>query len=179
MGFFSSKDKVDVIFCGLDNSGKSTIINYLKPTKLRSDNISATVGYQVEEFEKGQVSFKVYDMGGAKKFRSLWEVYYKDIQGVVFVIDGSDKVRMCLVKDELRMIAENGQMKGIPILFFANKMDIPGARTPQEIVEELELSEMINDRPFNIFASDARRGFGVDEGMDWLKNTVLARKRPQ
>lgn len=168
MGLFESKQQLDIVCCGLDNSGKSTIINQLKPTKLRSDNLSATVGYQVEEFEKGKVKFKVFDMGGAKKFRGLWELHYKDVQGLIFVIDSSDAIRLVLVKDEIRMICENPDLKRIPILFYANKADIPGAKTHHELTEELALAEMMGDRPFNMFPSDARRGTGVEEGINWL-----------
>lgn len=173
MGLFESKQQMDIMTCGLDNSGKTTIINQLKPTKLRTENISATVGYQVEEFAKGKVNFKVFDMGGAKKFRTLWEAYFKDVQGVIFVIDAADKARLCVVKDEIRMLVEHNDLRGVPILFFANKMDIAGARTPAELVEELELTELVQDRPFNIFASDARRGVGIEEGIQWFTRVVL------
>lgn len=172
MGIFESKKKLDIICCGLDNSGKSTIVNHLKPTEQRVENIAGTVGYQVEEFSKGKVNFKVFDMGGAKKFRQLWEMYYKDVQAVIFVIDSNDKVRMCLAKEEIRLIVEHKDLARAPILFFANKMDIPGARTPQELVEELELTELIADRPYNIFASDARRGIGIEEGIQWLTRVL-------
>jgi len=172
MGLFESKQKLTIVTCGLDNSGKSTIINGLKPTEMRSDAISATVGYQVEEFEKGKVQFKVFDMGGAKKFRSLWELYYKDVQGIIFVIDSADKVRLCLVRDEIQILLEHPDARKVPILFFANKADVAGAKTPQELVEELALNELIVDRSYNIFASDARRGIGIEEGLNWLTSKL-------
>lgn len=177
MGIFSSKQELSIITCGLDNSGKSTIINQLKPVKLRTDNIAATIGYNVEKFQKGNANFKVFDMAGAKKYRSMWEAYYEDVHAVIFVIDSSDKVRMCVVKDEVKHLSDHKDLKKCPILFYANKMDIPGSRTPHELVEELELTEMLMDRPFNIFASDARRGFGIEEGMNWLTREVLTKKR--
>jgi|EP00672_Neobodo_designis_P027119 ADP-ribosylation factor-like protein 6 len=173
MGIFSSKEKLHIITCGLDNGGKSTIINALKPTQLRNDNISATVGYTVEEFEKGKVSFTVFDMGGAKQFRQSWQGYYKNVQGVIFVIDSTDKLRLVLVREEIRMLIEHDDLRGVPILFFANKADLPGAKTPQELTDELGLSEMIVDRPYNIFASDARRGHGLEEGINWLTNRLV------
>eukprot|EP00992_Anisonema_acinus_P014321 TRINITY_DN9213_c0_g1_i2.p1 TRINITY_DN9213_c0_g1~~TRINITY_DN9213_c0_g1_i2.p1 ORF type:complete len:177 (+),score=51.57 TRINITY_DN9213_c0_g1_i2:31-561(+) len=173
MGIFQSKKKIDLITCGLDNSGKSTIINHLKPTKQKDENVAPTVGYQVESFSKGKVNFKVFDMGGAKKFRNLWEHYYRDVQGVIFVIDTSDQIRICLVKDELSMLVSNKDLKGVAILFFANKMDINGALTPPEVAEKLDLAEVCGDRPFNIVASNALTGQGIEEGMNWLSNTVL------
>lgn len=176
MGIFQSKKRLDIITCGLDNSGKSTIINQLKPTASRSNNIAATVGYNMEQFEKGNVAFTVFDMAGAKKYRSMWEAYYKEVQGVIFVIDSSDAVRFCVAQDEIRALVENPDLANVPILFFANKMDIPGAKTPAELVENLELSELLCDRPFNIFASDARRAVGVEEGLSWLSNAILQHK---
>ena len=177
MGIFQSKKKLDIICCGLDNSGKSTIINQLKPTSQRTDNIAATVGYNVEEFQKGSVNFKVFDMAGAKKFRSMWEAYYKDVQGVIFVVDSADNARMCVVKDEIQLICDHPDLQNVPILFYANKMDIATAKTAAELVDILEMGEMLADRPFNIFASDARRGEGIEEGIDWLSAAVLQHKR--
>jgi ADP-ribosylation factor-like protein 6 len=173
MGIFESKQNLNVVTCGLDNSGKSTIINGLKPTSSRTETISATIGYQVEEFEKERVAFKVFDMGGAKKFRALWEMYFKEANAVIFVIDASDKLRLVLVKDELKMLVQHPDLRKRPILLFANKSDVAGAKTPQELVEELELPEMLCDREYNIFASDARRGVGIEEGLSWLTSRLV------
>jgi ADP-ribosylation factor-like protein 6 len=173
MGNFNTKKKVDLITCGLDNSGKSTIVNYLKPAKERVEETTATIGYQIEHFSKGKVNFKVFDMGGAKKFRELWAHHFRDIQGVVFVIDSADKVRVCLVKNELEIILESKELKNIPILFFANKMDLAGALSPVELDEQLELSTHCAGRAYNIIASNALTGGGIDDGIKWLSDTIL------
>ena len=55
----------------------------------------------------------------------------------------------------------------IPILFFANKMDINEAMEAADVANELEL-ENITDRPWTIQACSALRGDGIDEGMNWL-----------
>jgi len=46
-------------------------------------------------------------MSGAGKYRNLWEHYYKDAQAIIFVIDCSDKLRMCVVKEELQAMLKN------------------------------------------------------------------------
>ena len=63
MGNFGSR-KSSIIIVGLDNSGKSTMINYLKPEKYRSEELAATVGFQVETFSRSKVNFTVWDMSG-------------------------------------------------------------------------------------------------------------------
>lgn len=37
------------------------------------------------------VGFTAFDMSGQGRYRSLWEHYYRDCQGIIFVIDSSDK----------------------------------------------------------------------------------------
>ncbi|KAG5508844.1 hypothetical protein JKF63_05347 [Porcisia hertigi] len=172
-----AKTKLNIIICGLDNSGKTTIINFMKPKDQRSENIAATVGYNVDSIKKGKVSITAFDMGGAQKFRGLWESYYSNIDGVVFVIDSSDTLRMCVVKDELEQMLNHADLKTVkvPFIFFANKMDIAGAKTPMELTQILQLDQIMGDHPMNIFASNARLGEGIHEGMDWLQSVMLRR----
>eukprot|EP01063_Lacrimia_lanifica_P024352 TRINITY_DN32277_c0_g1_i1.p1 TRINITY_DN32277_c0_g1~~TRINITY_DN32277_c0_g1_i1.p1 ORF type:complete len:179 (+),score=68.97 TRINITY_DN32277_c0_g1_i1:147-683(+) len=175
MGIFQSKKKRELICCGLENSGKSTIINKLKPTKTQVDHLAPTVGYSVEQFTKGKVNFTVFDMGGAKNYRGLWAHHYANAQGVIFVIDTSDKIRMVCVKNELEMLLEHKDLAGVPILFFANKIDIAESLTPNDCVERLGLMELCHDRTFQIFPSDARKGIGIQEGIEWLSGKIADR----
>ncbi|KAG5482065.1 hypothetical protein LSCM1_05781 [Leishmania martiniquensis] len=172
-----AKTKLNIIICGLDNSGKTTVINFLKPEEERSENIAATVGYSVDRFRKGKVNITAFDMGGAQKFRGLWESYYSNIDGVVFVIDSSDTLRMCVVKDELEQMLNHADLKtpNVPFIFFANKMDLAEAKTPMELAQTLQLNSLMGDHPMNIFASNALRGEGIQEGMDWLLSVMLRR----
>jgi ADP-ribosylation factor-like protein 6 len=103
-GAKNRKKKVKIVCCGLDNSGKTTIINLLKPKKQQTLDVTPTVGFSVEEFEKDNLSFTVFDMSGQGKFRNLWENFYPEVDGVVFVIDSSDRVRMSIAKSELDLL---------------------------------------------------------------------------
>ncbi|KAK7194965.1 ADP-ribosylation factor-like [Novymonas esmeraldas] len=172
-----AKTKLNIIICGLDNSGKTTIINSMKPEDQRSQNIAATVGYSVDTFKVGKVQFTAFDMGGAQKFRGLWESYYSNIDGVVFVIDSSDALRMCVVKDELESMMQHADLAAtkVPVVFFANKMDVAGAKTPLELTQILQLNSLMGDHPMNIFASNALRGEGIQEGMEWIQSVMLRR----
>jgi ADP-ribosylation factor-like protein 6 len=171
MGAKFSKKKAHLVFCGLDNSGKSTIVNYLKPKRQQQLDIVPTVGFQVEQFTKNNVHFTVFDMSGQGRYRNLWEHYYKDANAIVFVIDTSDKIRMCVVKEELALVLSNPDCKGLPILFFANKMDMTGALSPIECVQMLEL-DRITDRTWHIVPSNAILGDGLDDGISWLTNKL-------
>jgi ADP-ribosylation factor-like protein 6 len=181
MGLFSmlakafgwSKKQVQVIVIGLDNSGKSTILNALKPKSAAKYEMTPTVGYKVEGFEKGNLRFNAFDMSGQGRFRALWEAYYKEVQAVIFVVDSTDKIRMSVAKDELEQLLAHKDIEAsnIPILFFANKMDLPGALPPTDIMSQLNLAS-ITSKPWHISASNALRGEGLDEGMEWLATAI-------
>ena len=64
MGNSFSNPKSKIIIVGLDNSGKSTLINTLKPEELQQHEVTATVGSREETFVKNKINFTVYDMSG-------------------------------------------------------------------------------------------------------------------
>jgi ADP-ribosylation factor-like protein 6 len=89
---FSSKKEIKLIVVGLDNSGKSTMINTMKNKKTFNE-VTPTVGYNIEKFEKANVNFTMFDMSGQNKYRDMWSDYCKNVDGIIFVIDSVDKLR--------------------------------------------------------------------------------------
>uniref|UniRef100_A0A3B4D2Q2 ADP-ribosylation factor-like protein 6 n=1 Tax=Pygocentrus nattereri TaxID=42514 RepID=A0A3B4D2Q2_PYGNA len=179
------KKEVNVLCLGLDNSGKTTIINQLKPTnsclgeknwchllQAQAQDIVPTIGFSIEKFKTSSLSFTVFDMSGQGRYRNLWEHYYKEGQAIIFVIDSSDKLRMVVAKEELDTLLNHPDIKHrrIPILFFANKMDLRDALSSVKVSQLLCL-ENIKDKPWHICASNAVQGEGLQEGVDWLQGT--------
>ncbi|KAJ7402518.1 ADP-ribosylation factor-like protein 6 [Pitangus sulphuratus] len=72
------KKEVHVLCLGLDNSGKTTIINKLKPSNAQTQDIVPTIGFSIEKFKTS-----------------------REGQAIIFVIDSSDKLRMVVAKEEL------------------------------------------------------------------------------
>lgn len=60
------------------------------------------------------------------------------------MLDSTDTIRMCVAKDELEQLVEHKEFatRRVPILFFANKMDLANALTPVECMEQLELDKL-------------------------------------
>mmetsp|Transcript_22913 Transcript_22913/g.23563 ORF Transcript_22913/g.23563 Transcript_22913/m.23563 type:complete len:188 (-) Transcript_22913:32-595(-) len=176
LGFKKREAKILVI--GLDNSGKTTLINHLKPKKASTFEVTPTVGFQVEELRKNNINFTIFDMSGQGRYRTLWEHYYQDAEAIIFVIDSTDRLRMCVAKAELETLLQHNSIRdsSIPIIFFANKMDIPGAMTPEECMEELELHE-IRGKPWHITPSNALNGDGVDTGIEWLCDHFVGNRK--
>jgi signal recognition particle receptor subunit beta len=55
-------------------------------------------------------------------------------QGLVFVIDSSDKDRLEEARTELTRIIQDREMKDALLLVFANKQDVPGGKCPSSAV---------------------------------------------
>lgn len=108
-------------------------------------------------------------MSGHGRYRDLWEHYYKDCNGIIYVIDSSDRLRLVVVKDELDLLLQHHDIlnRKLPILFFANKMDCKDALSSVKIAAALGLDKIM-DKPWHICASNAITGDGLQEGVEWL-----------
>lgn len=73
-----------VIVVGLDNSGKTTIINHLKGQT--NVEVTPTIGYNVEKFTKNNFNFTIFDMSGVDTHRDLWESHYREVDVSIFEI---------------------------------------------------------------------------------------------
>ncbi|CAL4077698.1 unnamed protein product, partial [Meganyctiphanes norvegica] len=133
----------------------------------------ATMATMEEGFRAQNVGFTAFDMSGQGRYRSLWEHYYPECEGIIFVVDSSDKLRLVVAKDELDMLLqhENIRNRRIPMLFFANKMDMRDAVSSVKVSAALGLDQVTN-KPWHITASNAITGEGLHEGVEWLTNQI-------
>ena len=44
---------------------------------------------------------------------------------LIIVVDCADHARMDELKDEIKYLADEDRLKGVPVLLFANKQDLP------------------------------------------------------
>lgn len=85
-----------VIVVGIDGAGKTTIINHLRPgSTMTPGEQPPTIGCNIENLRHGNVGLTVVDMAGGSRYRNMWQNYYKDAEGIIFVIDSADALRMC------------------------------------------------------------------------------------
>ena len=89
-----------------------------------------------------------WDMGGSDKIRSLLRHFYGLIDAIVFVVDGTDRDRLEVARDELhKLLLEVPSFPGkvrklgesVPVLVFVNKQDVEGALTVGEAETALDL----------------------------------------
>lgn len=162
-----------IIMIGLDAAGKTTTLFKLKLGEVVST--IPTIGFNVETLEYKNVKFTVWDVGGQDKIRPLWKHYYANTDGVIFVVDSVDRDRIGQgngsAHSELHKICQEDELRDAIILIFANKQDLPGALTVDEISRELELNK-IRNKEWYVQACSATDGTGLYEGLDWLCNAL-------
>ena len=90
------------------------------------------------------------------------------------MVDSADEMRVQEVKENLQELLAEELLAGVPLLVFANKQDLEMALEAPEVMSSLEL-ENISDRTWNIQACSAVSQQGLNEGMEWLINTINAK----
>jgi ADP-ribosylation factor-like protein 6 len=169
---FGSRE-VNVLVIGLDNSGKSSLLNFLRPPDTQNHYITPTVGFNIEHFSCKKLSFTAFDMSGQSRYRTLWGNYYRATHGIIFVIDSSDKTRLLVAREELQQLLSHPDIfsRNIPILFFANKMDIRDALSDVGVSSALGLDSITN-KSWHICSSNALKGDGIADGIEWLSLAI-------
>ena len=164
-----------ILMLGLDAAGKTTILYKLKLNETVSS--IPTIGFNVETVTPVKnVSFTVWDVGGQDKIRPLWKHYFNNTEGLVYVVDSSDRARVSESKDELMWILESDEMRGVPVVILANKQDLPGALSPSEVAGKLGMHQM-RGRDWYIQGTCATNGDGLFEGMHELAKLVKEFKK--
>ncbi|CAJ1380490.1 unnamed protein product [Effrenium voratum] len=160
-----SKD-MRILMLGLDAAGKTTILYRLKLAEVVMT--VPTVGFNVEVVEYKNIKFTVWDIGGQDKIRALWRYYFQGTDGLIYVVDSSDR-------DRIQKILAEQEMEDAALLVLANKQDLPNAMTAAEVVDKLELQKL-RHRQWFIQSTCAPTGDGLYEGLDWLSRTLASRK---
>merc|ERR1712032_189063 len=134
-----------------------------------------TIGFNVETVEYKNINFTVWDVGGQQKIRKLWRHYYQGTQGLIFVVDSSDRDRIEDAREELSQMLSEDEMRDAILLVFANKQDLPNAMSAAEMTEKLGLHGTRN-RQWFIQSACATTCDGLYEGLDWMSRTLSSRR---
>eukprot|EP01083_Nonionella_stella_P065601 172049_1 len=81
-------------------------------------------------------------------------------------------------QSELHKLLKEPLLEGVPLLVFANKMDLPNALNLDEVTDCLKLNKICQkDRSWHIQSSCAMTGDGLHEGLYWLMETMVNNKK--
>ena len=170
LDFFSrSRNNFKIIILGIQNAGKTTILYRLSIGQLVKT--TPTIGSNVEEISYNNVKLQAWDLGGQESTRSIWDVYFINTDAIIYVIDTHDETYDDS-KTQFYKLLKNEALKNAIILIYANKQDLPGAKSVGEIIQIYEL-DTIKDHIWHIQPCSAQTGEGLITGMKWLSDQLV------
>ncbi|TFK56284.1 GTP-binding protein [Heliocybe sulcata] len=161
-----------ILFLGLDNAGKTTILKKLNGEDIMS--VSPTLGFNIKTFMHGGYTLNIWDVGGQRTLRPYWRNYFEQTDAIVWVVDSTDRSRMRDCRDELHALLLEDRLSGASLLVFANKQDIQGSMSDGEIRAALDL-DSIKSHNWRIWPCSAVTGNNLLTGLDWVVNDVAGR----
>jgi len=170
LDFFRSlfwKQEMELTLVGLQNSGKTTLVNVISTGQFNEDMIP-TVGFNMRKVTKGNVTIKLWDIGGQPRFRSMWERYCRGVNAIVYVVDAADHDKFETTKKELYDLLSKPPLSGIPLLVLGNKNDLPEAVGVEELIERLDLRTLGADREVCCYSISAKNTVNIDITLEWL-----------
>ena len=171
---------LNLLLLGIEESGKSTLLATLGGTN--NPNCKPTLGFRPMSLKYNEdVTIKLNDVGGKERIRGIWENYYHDSHGIIFVLDSSCSNEKFLETIFVAKTALNHNfLKSKPLLIICNKEDMSESRSIAVVREAFNFVEQSDEfhivktsihprRALSVFERDRT----IDEAIEWTIETIL------
>ncbi|XP_034631283.1 ADP-ribosylation factor-like protein 8B isoform X1 [Trachemys scripta elegans] len=132
-----------------------------------SEDMIPTVGFNMRKVTKGNVTIKIWDIGGQPRFRSMWERYCRGVNAIVYMVDAADREKIEASRNELHNLLDKPQLQGIPVLVLGNKRDLTNALDEKQLIEKMNLAA-IQDREICCYSISCKEKDNIDITLQWL-----------
>lgn len=124
---------------GLDQSGKTSVVSSLQlkpwqPQPTTHFSKPTLILYK-------EVLLRLYDLGGRLELRKAWTEYLPEVHALVFVVDATGHRRHKDAAMALRRLLQHPCGKDKHVLVLANKQDLSGALSSEELAFRLSLEQ--------------------------------------
>ncbi|KAL0379088.1 UNVERIFIED_CONTAM: ADP-ribosylation factor-like protein 8c [Sesamum radiatum] len=149
---------MELSLVGLQNAGKTSLVNAIATGGYCEDMIP-TVGFNMRKVTKGNVTIKLWDLGGQRRFRSMWERYCRGVSAILYVVDAADRDSIPISRSELHDLLKKPSLAGIPLLVLGNKIDKSEALSQQALLDQLELNSVTDRESPGILNLDSKLSY--------------------
>ncbi|MFQ6052137.1 MAG: ADP-ribosylation factor-like protein [Candidatus Hydrothermarchaeota archaeon] len=150
-----------ILVTGPYHSGKSTFIRALCPNSISIDRMGTTIAFDHGYTEISEIEAEIFGTPGQERFEFIFNIFAKDISGIVLVVDSTDPESFERAKEMIKLAEEDK-----PLVIAANKQDLPNALSIEEITERIGL-----DVP--VIGTVATQAKGVEEVLQRLVHEIM------
>jgi len=170
LGLWTKEAKL--LFLGLDNAGKSTLLRRLTSGGLAQ--LAPTAHPHSESLRVGSVEFATFDLGGHVQARRLWAEYSPAAGGIVFIVDAAAARRLPEARAELHALLALPALDGVPFAVLGNKIDRADAVSEHALRAALGVMhhEVPVDRELDVFMCSVVMEAGYQEAFKWLAKRI-------
>jgi small GTP-binding protein len=142
---------VKVVVTGPFSAGKTEFIKAVSDVpvvtterKLTRDALpgkeETTVALDYGRTKLGDMTIQLFGTPGQPRFDFMWEILASEMHGFVVMVDSSDATTFPTAKKLIEMFRS---FENVPYIIAANKQDLDGASSPQEIRAALDLEPKV------------------------------------
>lgn len=166
-----------IAMIGLEGGGKTSILYRLKLDEFIPT--APTTAFNVERIKLAKnTRLSIWDVGGSENIRPLWRTYMRQADGLMFVVDSTDRKRIEEIKEELYLALNSCQKERVPVVICANKQDLHYALDPMDLIDLLELNNLSEKHPWVLQSTSAKTGNGVRDGYMQLIGLIDEKRIP-
>ena len=140
-----------ILVTGPFNAGKSTFVHSLSTKAVSVERLGTTVAIDHGHVDHEGITTEVFGTPGQERFDPILKQLASGAIGVIIIIDSTQLDTIPRAKEMMRKVWK----EGLPLIIAANKQDLPGAVSPEEMKEALKIPERIQVVPCTATDRDA------------------------
>lgn len=160
--------KTKLLMVGQSDSGKTTILNSLRYDEFIKEENCCFFHWKI--FEYKNFSMKIFRIGSGADCFSIYRSFFLDSDGVIFVIDSSDRNKIEEARDYLFRFDDDEALKNSVFLIFANKQDLENSMNSEKLQQKLEIKKIKHE--CKIVECCAYMKEDLYNGLQWICETI-------